>query len=59
MTCESFFCFTLSIDSFKKADQLGRGRPPLPFSENRKECPYFGKKALIVSNFVLNFPFKM
>ena len=28
-----------------------RGRPPLLFFENRKKCPDFGKKALIVSIF--------
>ena len=38
----------------------GRGEgPPLSFSENHKKCTDFGKKALIVSIFGLNFPFKM
>ena len=34
--------------------QIGRGlrvRPPLIFFENRKNCPDFGKKTLIVSIF--------
>ena len=31
------------------------GRPPLPFFENRKKRPDFGKKALILSIFELNF----
>ena len=44
--------------------QLGEGeaggeRAPLPFFENQKKCPDFGKKVLIVSIFVLNFPFQM
>ena len=36
-------------------EQLGgeRGRPPLPFFENRKQCPDFGKKFQIVSILVL------
>ena len=41
----------------------GRGcegrRPPLPFFENKKKCPYFEKQALILSIFGLSFPFKM
>ena len=35
------------------------GRPPLPFLENRKKCPDFLKKALIVSFLGFNLPFKM
>ena len=43
----------------KRAIRDGGGRPPLPFFENRKKCPDFGKKALIVSILGLNLPFKM
>ena len=39
--------------------QLERGRPALPFFENRKKCPDFRKKALIVSILALNLLFKM
>ena len=31
------------------------GRSPLPFFENGKKCPDFGKKALILSILGLNF----
>ena len=34
-------------------------RPSLVFFENRKRCPNFGKKTLIVSIFGLNFSFEM
>ena len=40
--------------------QLGRREEASPaLLENRKKCPEFGKKALIVFIFGLNFPFKM
>ena len=33
--------------------------PPLPFFENRKRCPDFGKKVLITTILGLDLPFKM
>ena len=45
---------------FMRATRGGLGsRPPLAFFENRKKYPDLGKKALIVSIFGLNIPFKM
>ena len=54
----SFICIKHFEDKYSGA-QLGGERLPLPFFENQKKCSDFVKKVLIVSIFVLNFPFKM
>ena len=44
---------------FRHATRGGGGRPPLSLFENRKKCPDFEKKVLIISVLGLNLPFKM
>ena len=51
---QSLFC-----DSVSGAQLGGKGRPPLLFFENQKKCSDSEKKALTVSIFRLNLPFKM
>ena len=48
-----------SIRSLTSAQLEGEGEASPVLLWNQKKCPDFGKKVLIVSNFVLNFPFKM
>ena len=52
-TSNSVFVNKVQLNSVKNIIPL------LSFLENRKKCPNFGKKVLIVSIFGLNFSFEM
>ena len=56
-----FFRFSLFLEEFQHSRVIsgGRGDASLSLFENRKNCSILEQKALIVSIFGLNFPFKM